>query len=166
MDPNGATLPRFAPGHSGVRGRSGARAGGAGPWVIGAVGFVLLAAALVARCVRRVVVSGDSMSPTLLDGDRLVVLARPWGIAVRAAVGDVVAVPDPRRPDRVLVKRVTSVNRPDGTIEVHGDSPDASTDSRQFGAVPLASVVGRVVHRYGPPGRSGPVGRPTEYDRA
>ncbi|HEX7444331.1 MAG TPA: nickel-type superoxide dismutase maturation protease [Acidimicrobiales bacterium] len=134
--------------------------------MIGAAGIVLLAAALVARCVRRVVVEGDSMTPTLLDGDRLVVLARPWGIPARAAVGDIVAVPDPRRPDRVLVKRVASVDWPDGTLVVLGDSPDASTDSRQFGAVPLASVVGRVVHRYGPPGRSGPVGRPTEYDRA
>ena len=106
------------------------------------------------------------MTPTLLDGDRLVVLARPWGTPSRAAVGDIVAVPDPRRPDRVVVKRVASVEWSAGTLVVLGDSPDASTDSREFGAVPLASVIGRVVHRYGPTGRSGPVGRPTEYDRA
>ena len=106
------------------------------------------------------------MTPTLLDGDRLVVLARPWGAPARPAVGDIVAVPDPRRPDRVLVKRVASVDMPNGTLVVLGDSPDSSTDSRDFGAVPLGSVIGRVVHRYGPKGRSGPVGRPTEYHRA
>jgi len=106
------------------------------------------------------------MAPTLLAGDRLVVLARPWGTPARPAVGEIVAVCDPRRADRVLVKRVASLERPDGTLVLLGDSPDASTDSREFGAVPLASVLGRVVHRYGPPGRSGPVGRPTEYDRA
>ena len=156
MDPNGATLPRFAPGHSG-----GAR------WrALAVLGIVLVVAALAVRSVRRVVVAGDSMALTLLDGDRLVVLARPWGTPARPAVGDIVAVKDPRRPDRVLVKRVASVERPHGTVVVLGDSPDASTDSRHFGAVPIGSLIGRVVHRYGPPGRSGPVGRPTEYHRA
>jgi len=106
------------------------------------------------------------MAPTLLDGDRLLALARPWGIPARPAVGDIVAVTDPRRPDRVLVKRVASVAWPDGTVVVLGDSPDASTDSRHFGAVPIGTVIGRVVHRYGPPGRSGPVDRTTEYHRA
>ena len=106
------------------------------------------------------------MAPTLLDGDRLLVLSRAWSPRARLVVGDIVAVPDPRRPDRVVVKRVASVEWSDGTLVVLGDSPDASTDSREFGAVPLASVIGRVVHRYGPTGRSGPVGRPTEYDRA
>ena len=106
------------------------------------------------------------MAPVLLDGDRLMVLARPWGPPARPVVGDIVAVPDPRHPDRVLVKRVASVEWPAGTLLVLGDSPDASTDSRDFGPVPLRSVIGRVVHRYGPPGRSGPVPRPREYDRA
>jgi nickel-type superoxide dismutase maturation protease len=153
MDPNGVSLPRFAAGHS-----------GRGAVVVAVVGLV--AWALLARCVHRVVVRGGSMAPTFLDGDCLVVLSRPWSDRVRPLPGDVVAVPDPRDPVRVLVKRVASVDRSTGTLEVRGDAPDASTDSRDFGPVPLASVVGRVVHRYGPPGRTGPVGRPTEYHRA
>jgi len=76
----------------------------------------------------------------------------------------VVALRDPRDGDRVVVKRVASIDRAAGTLEVLGDAPGASTDSREFGPVPLASVVGRAVHRYGPPGRSGPVPRPTGYD--
>jgi len=161
MDPNGATLPRFAPGESG----DGApRSGGNGALLAGAL---LAGAALVAgRSLRRVVVEGGSMAPTLLDGDRLVVLVRPWGPPAVPLVGDIVAAPDPRCPDRVLVKRVTRVDRGAGSIELRGDAPDASTDSRDFGPVPLASVIGRVVHRYGPPGRSGPLGRPTEYHRS
>lgn len=105
------------------------------------------------------------MAPTLLDGDRLLVLSRPWGNRVRPVVGDIVAVPDPRLPDRVLVKRVASIDRSKQTVDVLGDAPAASTDSRHFGPLPLASVIGRVVHRYGPPTRSGPVTRPTEYHR-
>jgi len=78
MDPNGVSLPRFAVGHSGR---------GAVVAVVALVGW-----ALVARCVHRVVVRGGSMAPSLLDGDRLVVLSRPWGDHVRPAPGDVVAI--------------------------------------------------------------------------
>jgi nickel-type superoxide dismutase maturation protease len=122
-----------------------------------------LAALVLARCVRRVEVTGDSMAPALLEGDRLLVVAPPWPGA--PAPGDVVAVPDPRSPGRLLVKRVAGVDWSRGTVEVRGDAPDRSTDSRTFGPVPLASVAGRAVYRYGPPGRSGPLGRPTEYHR-
>ncbi len=160
MDPNGATLPRFATGESGDRRpRSGWTA-------IAAAVAVLATAALATRSVRRVVVEGESMAPTLVHGDRLVVLTRPWGPPARLAVGDIVAVADPRRPDRVLVKRLARVDRAAGTVDVLGDASDASTDSRDFGPVPSSSVVGRVVHRYGPPGRSGPVPRSTEYHQA
>jgi nickel-type superoxide dismutase maturation protease len=153
MDPNGVSLPTFARGHS-WRG------------VVRIGVLALVAWAVLARCVHRVEVRGASMEPTLLDGDRLVVVSRPWGDRLRPAAGDVVAVADPRDTGRVLVKRVASVDRVAATLEILGDAPDASTDSRDFGPVPVASVVGRVVHRYGPAGRSGPVGRPTEYHRA
>jgi nickel-type superoxide dismutase maturation protease len=158
MDPNDATLPRFAPVHSG--GRKGRR----GRSAIG-VALVMGLSAVAARCVRRVAVKGGSMAPTLLDGDRLLVLSRPWSPSARLVVGDIVAVPDPRLPGRVLVKRVASIDRSKHLVDVLGDAPDASSDSRDFGPVPLASVIGRVVHRYGPPGRSGPIPRPTEYPR-
>ena len=117
------------------------------------------AAAAVAgawRSFRRVEVRGGSMSPALLPGDRLVVVARPWSPPRWPRPGEVVAVRDPREPSRVLIKRVIAVDRPRGTIEVAGDAPDTSTDSRQFGPVPRASVVGRAVYRYAPVGRSGP----------
>jgi inner membrane protease subunit 1 len=120
---------------------------------------------LAARCLHRVAVDGNSMEPTLLDGDRLLVLSRSWGPPARLAVGDIVAVPDPRLTGRVLVKRVASIDRAERTVVVLGDAPDASTDSRHFGPVPVASVLGRVIHRYGPPGRSGPVPWPKEYHR-
>ena len=124
----------------------------------------LMGCLIVRRSVRRVVVVGSSMAPTLLDGDRLVVLARPVGPPVVPAVGAVVAAVDPRDPDRVLVKRVSVVDRFAGTVELRGDDPGASTDSRDFGPVPLTSLVGRAVYRYGPPGRTGPGPWPTGYD--
>ncbi len=120
---------------------------------------------VASRVFRRVEVAGGSMEPTFRAGDRLVVLARPVGGPAWPAVGDVVAVADPRDPSRVLVKRVAAVDRAAGALDVRGDDPGASTDSRHFGPVPLASVVGRAVYRYAPPGRTGPAPWPTEYHR-
>lgn len=90
------------------------------------------------------------MEPTLLDGDRLIVLR---GLRTRA--GALIALHDPRAPQRLLVKRVLGV-RPGG-IDVRGDAPDRSTDSRAFGPVAPELVVGRVVWRYHPSERAGRV---------
>lgn len=101
----------------------------------------------------RVTVEGTSMLPHLHPGDRLWVW--PW---LRPRPGDIVAVKDPRQPDRVLVKRVASVG-PDGALEVRGDTAEASTDSRQFGPVPPSLLMGVAVYRYAPSDRVGMVRR-------
>lgn len=98
-----------------------------------------------------VAVAGQSMEPTLRDGDWL--LVRRLGRPPRA--GELVVATDPREPERLLVKRVRSV-APDG-VTVQGDhaDPARSTDSRQFGPIPWAAVVGQPVLRYAPLGRIG-----------
>jgi nickel-type superoxide dismutase maturation protease len=102
----------------------------------------------------RVVVDGDSMLPTLEEGDRLLVLR--IGHRRRLRAGDLVTLRDPRESGPVvLVKRVADLDG--GSADVRGDNPPASTDTRAFGRVPLASVTGKVLYRYGPPGRSGGV---------
>jgi nickel-type superoxide dismutase maturation protease len=128
----------------------------------------LVAAAAVGalgRSVRRVEVAGDSMAPTFVPGDRLVVVARPFGPPSWPPVGAVVAVVDPRDPSRTLVKRVAAVDRITGGLDVRGDDPGASTDSRAFGPVPRSSLVGRVVYRYAPAGRTGRGPWSRGYDR-
>ena len=114
-----------------------------------AVAAGLFAVLRVARP-RRVLVTGMSMAPTLLPGDRLLVVR-----SRRLRPGDLVAVADPRRSGRLLVKRVAAVSG--GLVELRGDNPRHSTDSRVFGRVPRRSVRGRVVRRYGPPARRGPL---------
>jgi len=103
------------------------------------------------------------MVPTLLPGDRLLVLAGvgPWRAPIRP--GDLVALPDPRRPDRIMVKRVAAVDGPG--VVVRGDNEAASTDSRHFGPVDRATVVGRVIYRYHPESRRGRLGRHRPGDR-
>ena len=133
-------------------------------WLVVA-GAGLLAAARY-RPFRRVEVVGSSMVPALLPGDRLVVLRVPWRSPFGPVPGKVVALRDPRRPDRILIKRVRSVDFALGTLEVEGDHRQLSTDSRSFGPVPHSAIIGRAVYRYAPSGRNGPVPGPGEYDQA
>ena len=99
----------------------------------------------------RVAVVGDSMAPWLLPGDRLLVWKPRRLGSLRP--GDVVIAPDPRVPARSLVKRVAAVDGSSAWLA--GDNPGRSTDSRDFGPVPLSSVVGRAVYRYAPATRAG-----------
>ena len=102
------------------------------------------------RPLRRVVVAGESMAPALVPGDRLLVVR-----GLRYRPGELVALADPRRPARTLVKRVGAAVDGGRAYVVLGDRPEASTDSRTFGPVPRAAVHGRAVYRYAPAARAG-----------
>lgn len=119
----------------------------AGPWL----------AAALRRLVRswrgRVAVRGTSMSPAIEDGDWLLVDPDAWhGRAPRP--GELVVLDDPRGTGLILVKRIHAVGT-DGRLDVRGDAPDASTDSRTFGPVDPALLLGRPWLRVRPLGRAG-----------
>jgi signal peptidase I len=107
-----------------------------------------------------------SMVPALRPGDRLYV--DPLAYALVSPVrGDVVVVADPETHGRFLVKRVGAVAGeippgggapvPPDSLWLEGDWGTVSRDSRRFGPVHLARVVGRAWWRYYPPERRGPV---------
>ena len=107
--------------------------------VVGALGLAF------DRFLLRVAVEGNSMVPTLLPGDRLL-FRRVWRSS-SLAVGMVVCFQDPRRgEDRWLVKRIASLDN--GLAEVAGDNTTASTDSREFGSIPLSELRWVLVRRY------------------
>jgi nickel-type superoxide dismutase maturation protease len=109
--------------------------------------LVTLAFAVVlARCLRRLEVEGESMAPTLLDGDRVLV----WR-CVPVRPGDVVALVEPS--GRTVVKRVVGMG--DAGVTVVGDNSELSTDSRHFGPIRPEAIQGRVMWRYWPEERSG-----------
>ena len=143
----GATLP--AVGYT-----DGVTAGGYPRRLLG-MAVAAGAIAVAGRQVTRVEGRGRSMAPTLLPGDRMVAIT-----CLRGRPGDIVAVRDPRLPSRLLVKRVAAVEA-DAGLQLSGDDPAASTDSRTFGAIPPALVAGRVVWRYWPPERRGTMAAPT-----
>lgn len=127
---------------------------------------VLSVAVLCATFVM-VTVRGDSMNPTLRAGDRVlvlrrwadrrlcrddVVIARPplpggkqlWIKRVRAVAGDRAVGLDPHtRLDQELVLSGREVF-------LVGDHEAGSFDSRQYGAVSIDDIIGRVVHHFRP----------------
>lgn len=117
----------------------------------GLIGPLLLLGGLFAarRWLDVVEVRGRSMAPTLLPGDRLLV--------ARAAPrpGDVVLARDPRDDQRELIKRVASLDA--FGITLRGDNPAASTDARDFGAIPQENVEWRALWRYWPLERAGSI---------
>ena len=114
---------------------------------------------------------GDSMSPGLRAGDRVVVDL--WSYRHRfPRIGEVVLFdgPLPERPP--MVKRVqripeaasrfhagrwTTAAAQADRIWVRGDNAENSRDSRDFGAVPRSALRGRVVFRFWPLRRAGAV---------
>ena len=89
-----------------------------------------------------VVVNGDSMWPTLKQGSTAKFERIDSNLV---AVGKVVLLDHPFRPNLRIIKRIQSME--DGRLFVVGDNPDptASEDSHNFGEVDISSVIAVLV---------------------
>ena len=94
----------------------------------------------------RVAVTGESMAPTLREGDWL--LCRRVGPAYAVRPGDIVVLERPDRRGLLLVKR--AVRREADGWWVEGDNTAASDDSRTFGVVDERLVLAHGIARYWP----------------
>ena len=117
---------------------------------------------------------GPSMLPTLnLTGDTLLVdrtinlpywLTNILNLDVEPKVGDVVVAKSPTDSTQTVCKRVIALEGqrtpsgklvPPGRVWLEGDNKSNSTDSRDYGAIPLALIEGRVICRIWPPSKIG-----------
>ena len=103
--------------------------------IVTLLGYRFAVSRILEFFVRRVTIEGYSMAPTYLPGERLTAFRR-WR---RIHEGDVVVVRDPRNPSRWLLKRC--VERVGSLLDLRGDNAQASTDSRDFGLVPIRDVI-------------------------
>ena len=98
------------------------------------------------RRLRRFKVNDWSMAPTFVPGETIWV--RPLNPDhPTLEKGWVVVIQDPEVAGRKLLKRVESIQGPEGRegVFVVGDNSLRSRDSRHFGPVPIDRVVGVVV---------------------
>ena len=107
----------------------------------------LAAGMLAMRRLDVVEVTGRSMAPTLAPGDWLVVESLTYARRL-PQVGEIVLTRDPRQRSRELIKRVHV--RDGSWLELRGDAPQESTDSRAFGPVAGAGIRWRAVARCWP----------------
>jgi nickel-type superoxide dismutase maturation protease len=119
------------------------------PFFLSATAAALTAAALrlFERRFARYLVTGASMEPTLHDGDWLIVDLKAYARRPPEA-GHVVVARDPREPTREIIKRIERFDPETALAWLAGDNALESTDSRHFGPITPAEIVGQVRWRY------------------
>jgi nickel-type superoxide dismutase maturation protease len=85
------------------------------------------------------------MAPTLRPGDHVLVDLGAYRRS-EPEVGDIVLATHPHLDVRII-KRVVSIAA-DGRLELRGDNPDLSSDSREYGPIDPAALQGRLVARF------------------
>lgn len=99
------------------------------------------------RLRRRVGVTGASMIPILQPGDEVLFDPRAYHNQT-PQVGDIVVAQRPDRPGVTMIKRISALLE-DGRLILLGDNRAASTDSRTFGPVAHANLLGKVTSKFG-----------------
>lgn len=90
----------------------------------------------------RLRVTGDSMMPTLKADDIVLVDKQAYANTLPLS-GEIVVAHHPYHKKLLIIKRVTDITV-EKRIQLESDNPQAGSDSRQFGTVALAKLVGRV----------------------
>ncbi len=90
---------------------------------------------------RGYLVEGNSMLPGVESGETVIV--NPY---VKPEIGDMVLTKHPYKKKVKILKRLAGFSET-GSLILIGDNPGESTDSRTFGAVPIESLIGKVICR-------------------
>ena len=100
---------------------------------------------LILRKRHRLRVTGSSMTPLLEPGEEILFDPKAYRHSL-PQIGDIVVAQHPYQAKQI-VKRVAVVLE-DGSCFLQGDNSNASTDSRSYGFIPLAKILGRVTCKF------------------
>lgn len=102
--------------------------------------FVILFLCLIS-VFRPISVHGESMCPTLQNGDTLICNTKN----TNPKIGDIVVIKPSFKavPDKFIIKRVIDIK--DNQIFIQGDNTNNSYDSRNFGWINIDQVFGVVI---------------------
>ncbi len=90
---------------------------------------------------RAFLVEGDSMLPTLKNGDGILIDAD-----AKIDAGDILLAKHPFKKSVIILKRLAEIDE-NGNYFLVGDNPSESTDSRTFGAISAKHILGKAVCR-------------------
>ena len=137
-------------------------------WIVGSVLFLGSVYSYARNNITAVYkIASESMQPQTLKGDRVVVDKTAYN-RISLATGDIIVFIYPDDRSKIYIKRIAALPGetirladgstymvPHGEVYVLGDNAGTSRDSRQFGPVPLADVLGKarlVFWSWGPEG--------------
>lgn len=95
--------------------------------------------------IRILKVTGESLSPTIEEGDFVLVGTNSFFFPLK--MGDFVVFNHPQYGR--MIKQVTGIQPDDNTLTVTGTHP-RSVDSRQLGPIPMTRVTGKVLYHFSP----------------
>lgn len=87
------------------------------------------------------IVRGNSMAPTFVPGETVLVSAIPY-IIRRPRVGDIVVA---QIKEKMILKRIKRVS--ENTVFLVGDNANESTDSKKLGEIYNKDIIGKVVYK-------------------
>ncbi len=93
---------------------------------------------LILRISRHLRVVGDSMLPTINDGD--LIIYKPINCTLKE--GQIVVLNSPQKINTLLIKRVHIINYLG--VDLRGDNEFSSIDSRHFGLISQKEIIGVV----------------------
>ena len=101
---------------------------------------------LMLRRRKRLKVVGESMLPILQPGDEIIVDPHAYKGSV-PQIEDLVVVVHPLQKNLTIVKRIAALDDEDCCFLL-GDNPSESTDSRHWGTIKLADIIGKVTSQF------------------
>lgn len=103
---------------------------------------------LILRKRKRLKIVGESMLPLLKPGDEILIDPHAYRKSL-PQIDDIIVTIHPLQRNLTIVKRISAIDINNcKRFFLVGDNPEASTDSRHWGTIKLADILGKVTNQF------------------